>query len=418
MIASCRIVSAVLVRLGAVAAIWVAAAMYLTGATRQVPTRDPNSSVEVRIDAGQLRGLPDPTGVLVFRGIPFAAPPVGDGRWQAPKPPHPWPGIRQATSFGARCPQQRGPAGAGPGALASSEDCLFLNVWTTAPNAGGRRPVLVWFHGGGGVGGTGGIPALDGRALAQKGLVVVTVNYRLGLLGYLAHPALSAESPRRVSGNYALLDQIAALQWVQRNIATFGGDRSRVTVGGSSAGARGVATLLVSPLARGLFHRAILQSGTGLDDAVESMAAAEAHGVRVAEMLGVRGTGSDAAAALRALPPATLVSTFAAWRSVIEGPPAPTIARSAVDGWAILDPIDQGRRARTSSWAQPSLQAADCARSNGTRWIGLLAVVEPFDHDPEGPSFTKVTYAFHDAVIALNDANSRPEVQDRAARRR
>jgi para-nitrobenzyl esterase len=263
MIASCRIVSAVLVRLGAVAAIWVAAAMYLTGATCQVPTRDPNSSVEVRIDAGQLRGLPDPTGVLVFRGIPFAAPPVGDGRWQAPKPPQPWPGIRQATSFGARCPQQGGPAGAGPGALASSEDCLFLNVWTTAPNAGSRRPVLVWFHGGGGVGGTGGIPALDGRALAQKGLVVVTVNYRLGLLGYLAHPALSAESPRRVSGNYALLDQIAALQWVQRNIATFGGDRSRVTVGGSSAGARGVATLLVSPLARGLFHRPYCRVGRG-----------------------------------------------------------------------------------------------------------------------------------------------------------
>jgi para-nitrobenzyl esterase len=318
---------------------WVVALTCFGAAVPQNPASDGNLSVDVRSDAGQLRGVRDPTGVMVFRGIPFAASPVGAARWQPPKPLQAWRGIRPATTFGARCPQQGGEGGAG--ALPTSEDCLFLNVWTTTIDEDAKRPVPVWFHGGGGVGGTAANPTLDGKALAQKGLVVITVNYRLGLLGYLAHPALSAESLRRASGNYALLDQIAALQWVQRNIATFGGDQLRVTAAGSSAGARGVATLLVSPLSRGLFHRAILQSGTGLDDAVESLTAAEAHGVRVAEMMGVRGTGPDAAAALRALAPATLVSTFARWRSVIEGPPAPTIARSAVDGWAIPQAIDR-----------------------------------------------------------------------------
>jgi para-nitrobenzyl esterase len=293
----------------------------------------------VRIDAGRLRGVRDDSDVSVFRGIPFAAPPVGSARWKAPGPVPAWSGVRQALSFGAGCPQPGGPPTAGPNVPGTSENCLFLNVWTGGPGNNGQRPVLVWFHGGGGVGGNS--AAQDGRVLARKGVVVVSANYRLGLLGYLAHPALSAESPRRVSGNYALLDQLAVLQWVQRNIRGFGGDPTRVTVGGSSAGARGVATLLVSPLARGLFHRAILQSGTGLDDAVEPLAAAEGHGLRIADMLGVRGTGPEAAAALRAVAPDALVSTFTKWRTVIEGTLAPTIARSAVDGWAIPQPLDR-----------------------------------------------------------------------------
>jgi para-nitrobenzyl esterase len=197
-----------------------------TGATGRLVQVDSDSRVAARIDAGEIQGVRDSTtGVLVFRGIPFAAPPIGPLRWTPPKLPEAWQGTRQASTFGARCPQQVGPAGQGGDTPpATSEDCLTLNVWTTATNSRSRRPVLVWLHGGGGVGGSGAIPAQDGRALSQKGLVVVTVNYRLGLLGYLAHPALTAESPRHVSGNYALLDQVAALQWVQRNIARFAGD--------------------------------------------------------------------------------------------------------------------------------------------------------------------------------------------------
>jgi para-nitrobenzyl esterase len=304
----------------------------------------------VRIDAGTLEGAADTsTGILLFRGIPYAAPPTRDLRWRPPQAAVRWTGIRSANVFGSACPsagppgtqlQSRSAAG-GAGGEPKDEDCLYLNVWTATISPKERRPVVVWLHGGGGVGGSGAIPQLDGSALARKGVVVVTLNYRLGLLGFLAHPALSAESPHEVSGNYALLDEIAGLQWVQRNISQFGGDPKRVTVGGDSAGARSVATLIVSPLAAGLFHRAILQSGTGMDDAVESKDAGEAHGLQVAKMLGVEGTDGSAAQALRAINQANLVSTFAKWRLMIGGPPAPTIARAIVEGWAIPLPVDQ-----------------------------------------------------------------------------
>ena len=320
------------------ACVWIAVCVFITSEGQAI-TAQSEQPPQVLIDAGTLQGARDASGVFVFRGIPYAAPPVQQLRWRPPHAVEHWSGIRPATAFGARCPQQGSPGG--------SEDCLFLNVWTATTDTGARRPVIVWIHGGGGVGGTGAAPAQDGRALAAKGAVVVTLNHRLGLLGYLAHPALSAESPQHVSGNYALLDQIAVLQWVQRNIAGFGGDAARVTLAGASAGARSVATLLVSPLASGLFHRAILQSGTGMNDAVESREAAEAHGVRVAEMLGITETTAAAASTLRASSPETLVSTFSKWRLVIEGPPAPTIARSVIDGWAIPQPVDKAMQAGT-----------------------------------------------------------------------
>jgi para-nitrobenzyl esterase len=305
---------------------------------------------QVRIDAGTLQGATDASaGVLVFRGVPYAAPPTKDLRWGPPQTVARWTGIRSAETFGSACPSA-GPPGiqSEPRSAATraageqkDEDCLYLNVWTATISSNERRPVLVWLHGGGGVGGSGAIRSLDGSALARKGVVVVTLNYRLGLLGFLAHPALSAESPHRVSGNYALLDQIAGLKWVQRNIMQFGGDPKRVTVGGDSAGARSVATLIVSPFAAGLFQRAILQSGTGMDDAVESKDAGEAHGLRLATMLGVEGTDAGAAQALRAVSADDLLSTFAKWRFIIGGPPAPTIARALVDGWVIPLPVDQ-----------------------------------------------------------------------------
>lgn len=202
-------------------------------------------------------------GVLRFLGIPYAAPPLGPLRWRAPQPVPPWTGIRDARRFGPACPQ---PPAAGPTYVSpdrsdrQDEDCLYLNVWTPACDAA-RRPVMVWLHGGGFRNGSGAEVWYDGAALSRRGVVVVTLNYRLGALGFLAHPALEAESPLGTSGNYGLLDQIAALKWLRDHVAAFGGDPGNVTLFGQSAGAGSVRALLECPAARGLFHRAIQQSG-------------------------------------------------------------------------------------------------------------------------------------------------------------
>jgi para-nitrobenzyl esterase len=214
-------------------------------------------STTVQTLSGSVRG--SGSVVRVFKGIPYAAPPTGERRWRPPTAPEPWTDVRDATRFGPRCPQAA-PARAGLTVGPASEDCLTLNVWTPAKSSGDRLPVMVWIHGGGFTAGTVTLPRLDGTNLARRGVVVVSFNYRLGALGFLAHPALSAESEWHVSGNYGLLDQIAALRWVRANIAAFGGNPDNVTLFGSSAGASSQGFLMVSPLARGLFHRAIAQS--------------------------------------------------------------------------------------------------------------------------------------------------------------
>ena len=217
----------------------------------------------VETTAGNVRGEIE-DGLRVFRGIPFAAPPVGDLRWKPPRPVESWaPATLPANGFGPQCMQARMSAGSffgGPPAP-TAEDCLYLNVWTGAADATERRPVMVWIHGGALVFGSGAYEWYDGGALAAKGAVVVTVNYRLGPFGYLAHPLLTAESEHGSSGNYGVLDQIAALEWVRDNIDAFGGDPERVTIFGESAGSWSVNTLMATPLAAGLFHRAIGQSG-------------------------------------------------------------------------------------------------------------------------------------------------------------
>ena len=220
----------------------------------------------VQVETGRLAGQwSADRAVCSFKGVPYAKPPLGALRWQPPQPPEKWSGVRPAHAFGPRCIQPNRPPHAvgyfGP--EAESEDCLTLNVWTGAPSRDQRRPVMVWFHGGAFLVGSGSLPIFDGTALARRGAVVVTVNYRLGRLGFLAHPDLSAEQPYRASGNYGMLDQIAALHWVRDNIAGFGGDPERVTIFGQSAGSSAVSQHMASPLAKGVFQRAIGQSGGG-----------------------------------------------------------------------------------------------------------------------------------------------------------
>jgi para-nitrobenzyl esterase len=214
--------------------------------------------------------------ILTFKGIPYAAPPVGPLRWRAPQPPLPWSGVRDATRFGADCMQTPYVISTGQ---KTSEDCLTVSVWTTAHYRSARRPVMVFIYGGAFIGGSAAYPLYDGAKLAAQGVVVVGFNYRVGIFGFLAHPQLSAQSPQKTSGNYGLLDQIAALEWVKANIAAFGGDPERVTVFGESAGAVSIALLMTSPLAKGLFEQAILQSAVVLP--LAGLAAAEQSGAAV-----------------------------------------------------------------------------------------------------------------------------------------
>ncbi|MBS0580798.1 MAG: carboxylesterase family protein [Proteobacteria bacterium] len=220
--------------------------------------------------------------IETFKGIPFAAPPVGPLRWRAPQPPRAWKGVRDATRFGDDCMQRPYVISTGQKA---SEDCLTLSVWTPGHAPGGHRPVMVFLYGGGFIGGSGAYPLYDGAKLAARGVVVVGLNYRVGIFGFLAHPGLTAESAHRSSGNYGLLDQIAGLEWVKDNIAAFGGDPGRVTVFGESAGAVSIAVLLTSPLAQGLFSQAILHSPDL--PYLPTLAAAEKSGATVSADLAV-----------------------------------------------------------------------------------------------------------------------------------
>jgi len=290
-----------------------------------------------RTTAGLVAGRVD-GGVRVFKGIPYAAPPVGPLRWRPPQPPKPWDGVRECTAFGPACPQPTRVKVAGTVGR-QDEDCLTLNVWAPAEPPAEGLPVMMWIHGGGFTIGAGSMPFYDGAALARQGVVLVTINYRLGPLGFLAHPLLSKESEHGVSGNYGLLDQIAALRWIRDNIAAFGGDPHRVTIFGESAGSAAVCRLMVSPLAKGLFHRAIAQSGGAhgrnrhLREPRDKLEPMENVGLRLAKALGCH-EAPDPLAALRAKSPQQLldvakpaVGLFG--RGIKFGP--------IVDGWVLPD---------------------------------------------------------------------------------
>jgi para-nitrobenzyl esterase len=292
----------------------------------------------VRVEQGLLAGMNGSSAdIRVYRGVPFAAPPVGDLRWKAPQPAAKWQGVRKAAEFSNACWQTPYPAAAAiyqamlPGL---SEDCLYLNIWTPARSAKDRLPVMVWIHGGGFTRGFSGTSSYNGEVLARKGAVIVTINYRLGIFGFFAHPELTAESGHHASGNYALLDQIAALQWVQKNIGAFGGDPARVTIFGESAGSWAVNALMASPLAKGLFQRAIGESG-GLFSPMKTLAEAEKEGEKLGRLLAPdsapkKSENSEAPAqqsvlqALRAMPAGELLKAG-----------APETVRAIVDGWVL-----------------------------------------------------------------------------------
>jgi para-nitrobenzyl esterase len=289
----------------------------------------PSSPLErVKVEGGELQGTVE-DGLTIFRGIPYAAPPVGALRWRAPQPAGKWEGVRAATEYGRACMQINAAIANLP---APSEDCLFVNVWTPATRASERLPVMVWIHGGGFTAGTPAEQLYHGEWLARKGVVVVSVGYRLGVFGFLAHPQLSAESEHHVSGNYGLLDTIAGLRWVQKNIAAFGGDPSKVTVFGESAGAIAVSQLAASPLAKGLFRAAISESGGsfgpvraggGPGENMRPLNAAEQEGADWA-----RSAGATSIAELRAIAADTLMASAQRQRGV---------SWPITDGWVIPD---------------------------------------------------------------------------------
>jgi para-nitrobenzyl esterase len=268
----------------------------------------------VRTETGFVSGVQGRSPeIRVFKGIPYAAPPVGSLRWRPPQPAAKWAGVRSAGQFSDACAQQEPPDG-----QPASEDCLYLNVWTPGKSADDRLPVMFWIHGGGLRSGAASMIHYDGEALAKRGVVLVSINYRLGWLGYFAHPELTRESERNVSGNYGLLDQIAALQWVHKNIAAFGGDPNKVTIFGQSGGSRSANALVVSPLAKGLFRGVIAESHTLFPKAL-SLLDAEKLGARFAES-----QGATSLAQLRAKPAKDLVKGTAA-----------TAYSPNVDGWVL-----------------------------------------------------------------------------------
>jgi para-nitrobenzyl esterase len=324
----------------------------------------PASAPRATIDAGVLQGAAA-GDIVTFKGVPYARPPVGPWRWRPPQRPEPWRGVRDATRYGAICMQRIvKDNGVGPGP--ASEDCLTLNVFAPARHDA-PLPVMVWIHGGGFVNGSGTADLYDGTAIARQGVVVVTLNYRLGRFGFFAHPVITAETPATYLANYGLMDQIAALQWVRRNIGAFGGDPQNVTIFGESAGGMAVARLMTIREARGLFHKAIIQSGLGREPS-QTLEEAEADGAAFAKKLGV--TGNDPAA-LRAIPADAIVA--GGELDVMKGE-APILDGRLVRD-RVMDAFGRGHVARVPLMiGSNSLEIPPTlVNSAGARWVEALS---------------------------------------------
>ena len=337
-----------------------AVAVLALGLTSNPATATESQSTAVTTEYGAVQGVRLPGDISVYRGIPFAAPPTGTLRWKPPTPHAHWEGVRQTTEFGAACLQLKARLDNiyADAPFSTSEDCLFLNVWK--PGSAKHAPVMVWIHGGAFSGGTPSSPLYDGTQLARHGVIVVSINYRLGIMGFLAHPELSQESTRHVSGNYGLLDQVEGLRWVKANIAAFGGDPANVTLFGESAGATSVMDLLVSPPARGLFSKAIIESGYMVSNAELRTSR---YGLPSTENIGVataKALGAKSIKELRDRDGQELVSAAAKTGFV----PLPT-----VDGWLLphqlVDAYDRGEQARV-----PILVGSNAGETRSLR--GLL----------------------------------------------
>jgi para-nitrobenzyl esterase len=367
----------------------VAVASASTAARAQAPSL-------VRVDGGELQGVVA-DGVISFKGIPFAAPPVGQLRWRPPQAAPRLTGVREAAEFGASCMQGRfgavppsadargvappaqsaapaPPPAAAPAAQSPSEDCLYLNIWRPAEPTARRLPVMVWIYGGGFTGGSSSSPNTSGIQFAKQGVVLVSFNYRLGRFGFFAFPASSKERPDETKGNYAYMDQIAALQWVKRNIEAFGGDPNNVTIFGFSAGGVSVHSMLASPMARGLFHKAIVQSGGSRDSVLTARpmredgvdpsypVSAETIGITFAKSMGIEGTDQAALASLRALSAEQVLRGA----PVQAGAAPPQETTPILDGKLITETAESAYKARRQPRV-PLLLGSNSADTAGNR---------------------------------------------------
>jgi len=348
----------------------------------------------VKTSNGTLEGISEPSGIHAYRGIPFAEPPIDDLRWQPPQPIKNWSGVRNAKQFGPRCVQAPVFSDMVFRSNGMSEDCLYLNVWTPARSSNDGLPVLVYFYGGGFVAGDGSEPRYDGENMAKKGIVAITVNYRLGVWGFMAHPELTTESPHHASGNYALLDQNAALKWVKQNIAGFGGDPRKVTIAGESAGSLSVSAQMASPLSKDLIAGAIGESGALIAPTLAPVALADGEkvGAEFAKSL-----GAASLAALRAMPTEKIQEAAAKL-------PIGRFA-STVDGWFLpklpVEIFAAGQQAHV-----PLLVGWNSAESN---YRAILAQAEP---TPENyAAAVKRLYGERgDEVLKLYPASTRDDV--------
>jgi para-nitrobenzyl esterase len=382
----------------------------------QEETKQNTYSDIVQTANGKVRGIVE-GDVAVFKGIPYAAPPVGAFRWRPPQPVTPWEGELTATEYGANCAQSGW--GGAPGTIAegSSEDCLYLNLWRPANvRDDAKLPVMVWIHGGGFVGGSGSGPGTAGKEFAKKDVILITINYRLGRLGHFAFPALSAEYPAEPKGSYAYMDQIAALKWVQKNVAAFGGDPENVTIFGFSAGGVSVHSLLTIPDAQGLFQKAISHSGGARDGVLTGRpirkenadifykASAETIGINFARKHGIEGTDAEALAKLRALPVEEIVDGG----QETDGEGGPRIYSGPIlDGKLVVETAESAYKAGRQ--AKVPLMIGSCSAEVGGSFVNNSSTKEELfarfgnleeqakaAYDPDG------TKAFSEVIAKFN----------------